>query len=180
LPGLVDRSEDIEPNIDYLLAQFGAENGQMVRFNKEARERYMQFAMSPEARWSGNFRDLSASMLRMATLAEAGRITDTIVQDETQRLKRLWHHYVDQAADHEDVDLETVMGREAAEQLDLFDAMQLKAVIGVCRRSKSLSDAGRKLFAVSRSAKERPNDADRLKKYLAKFSLSWDGLQQVV
>ena len=179
LPGLVDRAEDIEPNIDYLLSQFGAEHGQMVRFNKEARERYMQFAMSPEARWVGNFRDLSASMLRMATLAEAGRITDAIVQDETKRLKRLWHHYADQGVDEDDVDLEAVMGREAMEQLDLFDAMQLKAVIGLCSRSKSLSDAGRKLFAVSRSAKERPNDADRLKKYLAKFSLSWDGLQQV-
>jgi transcriptional regulatory protein RtcR len=178
LPGLVDRSEDIEPNIDYLLAQFGAENGQMVRFNKEARERYMQFAMSPEARWVGNFRDLSASMLRMATLAEAGRITDAIVQDETKRLKRLWHPYAEGNNGLDDVDLEAVMGREAVEQLDLFDAMQLRVVIGVCRQSKSLSDAGRKLFAVSRTAKDRPNDADRLKKYLARFSLSWDGLQQ--
>jgi transcriptional regulatory protein RtcR len=64
---------------------------------------------------------------RPRTLAEAGRITDSIVQDEMTRLKRLWHHYTDQAVDHEDVDLETVMGREAEEQLDLFDAMQLKA-----------------------------------------------------
>jgi transcriptional regulatory protein RtcR len=69
------------------------------------------------------------------------------------------------------------MGRDAVERLDLFDAVQLKAVVSVCRRSKSLSDAGRKLFAASRSAKEKPNDADRLKKYLAKFALSWDGLQ---
>jgi transcriptional regulatory protein RtcR len=176
LPGLVDRPEDIEPNIDYLLAQFGAEHGQMVRFNKEARERYMQFAMSPEARWVGNFRDLSASVLRMATLAEAGRITDAIVRHETGRLRRLWHHYADHTIDGDDVDLDSLLGRDAAERLDLFDAMQLKAVIGICRRSKSLSDAGRKLFAVSRSAKEKPNDADRLKKYLAKFSLSWDGL----
>jgi len=178
LPGLVDRPEDIEPNIDYLLAQFGAENGQMVRFNKEARERYMQFATSTEAQWVGNFRDLSASVLRMATLVESGRITDNIVQDETKRLKRLWHHYSNQTVDPYEVDLETVMDREAVEQLDLFDAIQLKTVIGICHQSKSLSDAGRKLFAVSRSAKERPNDADRLKKYLAKFSLSWDGLQQ--
>jgi transcriptional regulatory protein RtcR len=28
-----------------------------------------------------------------------------------------------------------------------------------------------------RMMKEKPNDADRLKKYLAKFSLSWDGVQ---
>jgi transcriptional regulatory protein RtcR len=178
LPGLVDRSEDIEPNIEYFLTQFSAENGQLVRFNKEARERYMGFATSAQARWCGNFRDLSASVLRMATLAQAGRITDQIVGDETKRLMRLWHHHQDRAADSGTMELETFIGREAAEQLDLFDAMQLKSVIGICLRSKSLSDAGRKLFAVSRSAKEKPNDADRLKKYLAKHSLSWDGLHE--
>jgi transcriptional regulatory protein RtcR len=36
LPGLRERAEDIEPNIDYLLAQLGQELGQVVRFNKEA------------------------------------------------------------------------------------------------------------------------------------------------
>ncbi|WP_309243381.1 hypothetical protein [Caballeronia sp. CLC5] len=66
------------------------------------------------------------------------------------------------------------MGEEAARQLDLFDAVQLQSVIRVCRQSRSLSDAGRTLFAVSRSAKEKPNDADRLKKYLARFGLAWD------
>jgi transcriptional regulatory protein RtcR len=178
LPGLVDRPEDIEPNIEFFLAQFGAENGQMVRFNREARERYMRFATSPDARWSGNFRDLSASVLRMATLAEAGRITDGIVDDETRRLRRLWQHHGRSVDDTAGVDLEAFMDPETAARLDLFDAMQLQSVIAVCRRSKSLSDAGRKLFAVSRSAKEKPNDADRLKKYLAKFALSWDRLHE--
>ena len=175
LPGLVERSEDIEPNIDYLLTQFSAENGQMVRFNKEAREHYMRFAMSAEALWAGNFRDLSASVTRMATLADSGRITDAIVSDETARLKKLWHHYA-RTAEQNDVDLEDLMSESDFQELDLFDAMQLQAVIGVCRQSKSISDAGRKLFAASRSAKAKPNDADRLKKYLAKFGLSWDGL----
>ena len=176
LPGLIDRSEDVEPNIDYLLAQFSAENGQMVRFNKEARERYMRFAMSAEALWAGNFRDLSASMMRMATLADAGRITDAIVSDEIIRLKRLWHHYSQPQTEPNGVDLEDVLGEAELAGMDLFDAMQLKAVIDVCRRSKSMSDAGRKLFAASRGAKAKPNDADRLKKYLARFELSWDGL----
>lgn len=176
LPGLVDRSEDVEPNIDYLLAQFSSENGQMVRLNKEARERYMRFAMSSEALWRGNFRDLSASVTRMATLADAGRITDAIVVDETTRLKRLWHHYSLPAIESGNVVLEDVLSNADVEKLDLFDAMQLKAVLGICLQSKTLSDAGRKLFAASRSAKANPNDADRLKKYLAKFNLTWDAL----
>ncbi len=174
LPGLKDRAEDIEPNIDYLLAQFSAEHGEQARFNKQARERFMDFAMAPDALWVGNFRDLSASVTRMATLAEAGRITDDIVSAETRRLQRLWQHHGKDASD--DLDLAHFMDVDAVAQLDLFDAMQLKAVIQVCRQARSLSDAGRKLFAVSRDAKAKPNDADRLKKYLARFGLAWDGL----
>lgn len=174
LPGLIDRPEDIEPNLEYLLTQFSAENGHMVRFNKEARERYMKFAMSPEALWAGNFRDLSASVIRMATLADAGRITDHIVNDEMVRLNRLWNHHAQRPAAGEEIELDEYLGREDTEKIDLFDAAQLRTVIQVCRQSRSLSDAGRKLFAVSRTAKAKTNDADRLKKYLAKFQLNWE------
>ena len=62
LPSLAQRPEDIEPNLEYLLAQYGAETGERVRFNKEARERFMRFAASPSAAWKGNFRDLSAAV----------------------------------------------------------------------------------------------------------------------
>lgn len=172
LPGLHDRAEDIEPNLDYLLAQF-SEQGQMVRFNREARARYMRFARAPEARWSGNFRDLWASVTRMATLAQSGRINEAIVGDEIVRLQQLWRPYAGHGSP-QTTSLEALMGREAASGLDLFDAMQLEAVIKVCRQSKTMSDAGRTLYGVSRQAKSKPNDADRLKKYLARFSLDWE------
>jgi len=177
LPGLVERSEDIEPNLDYLLREFGAEHGHMVRFNKEARERYMRFAMSPDARWAGNFRDLSASITRMATLAESGRINDAIVEGEIARLRQLWRPLA-AASGAPSADLDALLGADAAARLDQFDALQLQAVVGVCRQSASLSDAGRRLFAVSREAKRQPNDADRLKKYLARFDLSWDDVRR--
>lgn len=175
LPGLAARLEDIEPNLAYLLAQFSQENGQMVRFNKEARERYMRFATSPDALWAGNFRDLSASVTRMATLAEAGGIGEAVVSGEIERLRRQWARPAGPAEQGE-LELAGIMGEEAAATLDLFDATQLAAVIQVCRQSKTLSDAGRKLFNVSRAAKARPNDADRLKKYLARFGLDWEAV----
>jgi transcriptional regulatory protein RtcR len=40
--------------------------------------------------------------------------------------------------------------------------------------SRSLSEAGRMLFTVSRQAKAKANDADRLRKYLARFGLTWE------
>ena len=175
LPGLAERPEDIEPNLAFLLTQFSQENGQAVRFNKEARERYMRFAMSSDAAWTGNFRDLSASVTRMATLADAGGISEAIVGAETARLQQLWRHH-QRGPVSEEIDLATLLGADAAAQLDLFDAMQLRAVISVCRQSRSLSDAGRKLYDVSRAAKAKPNDADRLKKYLARFGLDWNQL----
>jgi transcriptional regulatory protein RtcR len=97
-----------------------------------------------------------------------------MVDDEITRLRRLWQRTA--RHDGDGVDLGEVIGTAAVSQLDLFDALQLSAVIKVCRQSKSLSDAGRQLYAVSRDAKSKPNDADRLKKYLARYDLAWDQL----
>jgi transcriptional regulatory protein RtcR len=166
LPSLAARPEDIEPNVDFELARHADAHGKQVRFNAEARRRYLAFATSPQARWNGNFRELSASVTRMATLAEAGRINEAGVQEEIARLRAAWHGNV--VLD----ECERVLG-DAAAQLDLFDRAQLNAVLQVCRRSASLSDAGRTLFAVSRAGKKLPNDADRLRKYLARFGLDW-------
>lgn len=173
LPGLRERPEDIEPNLDYLLTRFSEENAQMVRLNREARNRYMRFATSPDALWTGNFRDLLASVTRMATLADSGNITEAIVQGEIGRLQGLWQR-VRRPEQDSTVELARLIGSDAAAGLDLFDALQLSQVVAVCRQSRSLSDAGRKLFGVSREAKAKPNDADRLRKYLHRFGLGWD------
>jgi transcriptional regulatory protein RtcR len=141
-----------------------------VRFNVEARRRYLTFAMSPEARWAGNFRELTASVTRMATLADAGRITEDNVREEIGRLRATWSN------DGSDDDVARVMGDRAIE-LDLFDRCQLNAVIGVCRNAGNLSEAGRALFAFSRREKKQANDADRLRKYLARFGLEFDSLR---
>lgn len=170
LPGLRDRHEDIAPNLDYELARYARTAGTAVTFNKEAREAYLRFAVSGEAKWLANFRDLGASVTRMATLSLSGRINEETVAEEIERLKGRWVR--DRAGD-EDV-LQRLLPPERLQQLDLFDRAQLIAVVAVCRNARSLSDAGRQLFAVSRLAKASANDADRLKKYLARFGLSWD------
>ncbi|MDB5806680.1 MAG: sigma-54 interacting protein [Betaproteobacteria bacterium] len=171
LPGLAQRAEDIAPNIDYLLARHSEEAGAQARFNTEARERYLRFAASAEAPWRGNFRDLSASITRMATLAEGGRIGDAQVTGEIERLRAQWA--IEAGEPRAPADLEALLGAPALEQIDLFDQMQLANVISVCRAERNLSQAGRRLFAASRRAKESANDADRLRKYLSRFGLDW-------
>ena len=181
LPGLAQRVEDIEPNIDHLLALHAAQTHRTERFNAEARQRYLQFAQSPAALWSGNFRDLHASVTRLATLSASGRITETLVDAEISRLQWLW-----QRPDDADTPtpaaatpaLEDLLPADAIAQIDLFDQMQLQSVIQVCRASASLSDAGRQLFQASRAQRSAVNDADRLRKYLHKFGLDWVAITQ--
>jgi transcriptional regulatory protein RtcR len=67
-----------------------------------------------------------------------------------------------------------ILSAEQVAQIDEFDRIQLQGVIEVCQKSKSMADAGRRLFSVSREQRQTTNDSDRVKKYLAKFALSWD------
>ena len=173
LPGLAGRREDIEPNLEFELERHAREQGRLVRFNLEARRRYLAFATSVEAAWSGNFRELSASVTRMATLADSGRIDEALVDEELSRLRRAWAGPAETSG--ADELLRSLLG-ERLEQLDLFDRLQLPGVIALCRQASSLSEAGRQLFAVSRQGKSQPNDADRLRKYLARFGLDWKSL----
>jgi len=176
LPGLRNRSEDIEPNLDFELDRFAEKAGRRVTFSKEARERFLSFALSPAALWAGNFRDLNAAVARMATLAPGGRISNQAVDEETRRLSGTWHK--PEAAKHDD-ELGQFLTPKELEELDLFDRAQLAFVVDVCRRSRSLSEAGRSLFGASRARKSISNDADRLRKYLGRFGLEFSQIQNL-
>lgn len=167
LPGLAERHEDIEPNLDYELERFAGRNSLRATMSSEVREQFLKFACRPESRWSANFRDLNASVTRMATLAPGGRITQEILDAELQRLQRSWS-----GGGGADDPLKDILPADELEAMDLFDRAQLAFVVGVCRESSSLSEAGRRLFGATREKRKVVNDADRLRKYLARFGLS--------
>jgi transcriptional regulatory protein RtcR len=176
LPGLKDRAEDIEPNLDFELDRFAERVGRRVTFSKEARDKFLAFALSPTANWSGNFRDLSAAVARMATLAPGGRISTPIVDEEIKRLLASWGDPADLRPSSL---LDELLRPKELENLDFFDRAQLAIVVDVCRHSRSLSEAGRTLFGASRARKTFSNDADRLRKYLARFGIEFSGIQQL-
>ncbi|EDM76642.1 sigma-54 dependent transcriptional regulator RtcR [Plesiocystis pacifica SIR-1] len=198
LPALRERPEDIEPNLDYELDRWRERGRGRVSFNREARARFLAFARSEAATWPGNFRDFSAAVERMATLAEGGRIDEALVEEELERLRRQWRRPDPAAAatsgsgsgtptpssgpapgpqpragQTATLDLADFLDAEALEQLDRFDRVQLTDVIGLCRASATASAAGRALFSASRARRRSVNDADRLRKYLARFGLSF-------
>jgi transcriptional regulatory protein RtcR len=170
LPGLHDRPEDVEPNLQYELDQYAQRNGTRVTFNKEARTRFLDFALSSAASWRGNFRDLNAAVARMATLSSGGRITVEAAEEEIERLKYSWGGQGGGSFPT----LHSLLTEEQIAEIDHFDLVQLEEVVAVCRNSSSLSDAGRKLFDRSRARKASSNDADRLRKYLMRFELDWE------
>lgn len=178
LPGLKERLEDIEPNIQYELNRYEELNGIHVTFSKEARELFLEFAVSPEALWCSNFRDLNGALIRMCTLAPGGRITKEICLEEIQRLKANWY-IPGEVPQEQDRFLEDLLKQKSIGPLDLFDRIQLEYVINTCRSARSLSEAGRILFSQSRLKKSKSNDADRLAKYLAKFLITWNDIHRL-
>jgi transcriptional regulatory protein RtcR len=170
LPGLCDRHEDIEPNLQFELDQYAEKTGTRVTFNREARNRFLDFALSPSAIWKGNFRDLNAAVARMSTLCSGGRVSVEIVEEEIARLNSGWR--TERRSDASQA-LTRLLSEEQNAELDLFDRLQLEQVVAICQRSRTISEAGRQLFNCSRTQKATPNDADRLRKYLARFGLDW-------
>lgn len=143
---------------------------------KEARKALLDFALGPSAKCTGNFRDLNAAVVRMATLAQGGRISVEIVEEEIGRLNATWTALEEQARSEEF--LSQILSVQALDEIDLFDRVQLAHVIQVCRDSRSMSEASRQLFDASRTRKTSTNDADRLRKYLARFGIEWNQIVQ--
>ena len=186
MPALRERPEDIAPNLDYELERVGAELGHRASISKPARDRFLGFALG-EATWRANFRDFGAAIRRMVTLSDGGRIAEADVDVELDRLRTAWRSLgapsasgdaaaASSAANGHD-GLAALLGADGAAALDRFDRVQLADVVAVCRASPSLSSAGRTLFAASRQGKRSSNDADRLRKYLARFGLRFEAIR---
>ncbi len=175
LLGLKDRPEDIEPNLMYELENVSRKLGKLVRMNKEAKVAFLKDATSSKAQWTSNFRDLSGAATRMAVLSDSGRITKELVDAELKRLHDSWQE--DAQADDDLKVVRSVLG-DKAEDLDLFDIPQLALVIRTCRKAKTMSEAGRTLFAASFKKRTTTNDSDRLRKYLAGFGVTWKSVTQ--
>lgn len=179
LPSLKDRYEDIEPNIKYELTRYAQNTNQKVSFNNTAKSKYLAFSLSLYAEWKANFRDLNSSITRMATLSTGGRITQEIVDNEIQRLQVDWsgsNKAGSISSNSDDAILQKTLDKESYENIDVFEKAQLAQVIRVCKESKSMADAGRKLFDKSRLQKSASNDSQRLKVYLKKYDLEFKAL----
>jgi transcriptional regulatory protein RtcR len=167
LPGLAERPEDVEPNLDFELERVARELGVHISISREARESFLEFAL--EASWPGNFRDLAAAVTRMATLAEGGRISEADVEFEVEQLRDAWGSSGNQELNR-NPRIEAIL---AERSLDRFERVQLADVLQVVEATDSMAEAGRVLYAESRALKANPNDSDRIRKFLARFDMDY-------
>lgn len=189
LPALKDRREDIPANIEFELAQIASSTGKRVQFNQEAYQRFISFAQAPTTLWPGNFRDLSAAINRMSTLANGARIAVVDVEEEIARLQQSWCHGTQFAApvsnlaapvwlQQAQVLLTSMLADSEYRDLDPVEQVELAYVVSVAASCQSMAEAGRQLYAVSRTQKSSQNDSARLQKYLGRFGLTWQRLKQ--
>lgn len=175
LPGLAERKEDIPANIDYELEKYQEKYGEAIRFNSEAKKRYIDFATAPETPWKANFRDLNASITRMATLSDGGRINTENVINEIENLNYLWHSNSDYRADP--VELDELVAKDVLEKMDYIEKIELSAVINMCKKSKDAATASRALYDKSRLRRKTRNDSHRLLQYLKKYDIHFDDIK---
>ncbi len=179
LPSLGERLEDIEPNLDFELEKQNKETDLPVDFSKAARKRFIDFASSPSAAWTANFRDFKAAIARLRTLATRGRIGTQNVDTEIMRLQKHWENLEGAKVSDPAPNSLLVLGEAKVRTLDPFELAQLEYVLEVCRRPKilTLADAGRFLFSKSRTQKTSTNDSKRVSEYLKRFDLNWQTVQ---
>lgn len=175
LPGLKDRIEDLEPNLDHELQKYERSHGTHVTFNREARKTYVDFGCSPEAEWTGNFRDLNASVIRMSTLCEGGRITVNEVREEIKTLRYRWQGTKTKPL--KQIKLIDFLPASDVEMLDYIEQVELITIIEKCLECSSAAEAGRQLYNVSRTLKKSSNDSHRLTVFLKKHGLTFDEIR---
>ena len=108
----------------------------------------------------------------MATLADGGRITIELVEEEIARYKAA--NNVNTSSLSEDtIDISELISNDIYNSLDEFELVQLSHVVKVCKESSSAAAAAKRLFANSIKEKSSTNNSDRLVKYLAKFGLKF-------
>lgn len=76
--------------------------------------------------------------------------------------------------------METLLSRETVEQLEPLEKVQLTEALRICAASRTMADAGRRLFATGGAARETKtiNYSDRMRKYLSRYGIGWEQIHQ--
>jgi len=114
----------------------------------------------------------------MGVLSEGGRIDEENVAQEVGRLKNDWDDGLASSSSQLSLmpRVESLIGFNEAASLDLYDHILINGIAEVCANSRSMAEAGRKLFNHSRTQKASTNDSHRIKQILDKYGIRFQDL----
>ena len=135
LPGIRDLPKDFQDNVDHEMKQNNSEEFHkgnahpfQVFFEDAAKASYNAFGISPEALWTGNFRDLKFSIRRLATKARLreSSITLEMVLEEIDHLRKIWGYPKQKTEANPDEILATLerMAHSQYSDRNLLDALE--------------------------------------------------------
>ncbi len=157
LLGLVERHEDIEPNIAFELEQFKKEIGRngngAKQFHGKPLEEFLAYAKTIP--FEGNFRELHRMIWRMATLAKGDEISIADVEAEIARHAKETANPGDDKKTKNATDnpegkdpLQGLVEDVKIEELEKEDPLALlllREVVRICHKSKNAATAGREI-----------------------------------
>ncbi len=114
----------------------------------------------------------------MGVLSEGGRIDEQNISQEIQRLINDWGNSPESGLSSVSLSTKTeaLIGVKEAQSLDLYDHIFINGIAEVCANSRSMAQAGRKLFNHSRTQKASTNDSHRIKQLLDKYGIRFQDL----
>jgi transcriptional regulatory protein RtcR len=154
-------------------------------FTPGAKEKFLQFAESPEAAWSGNYRDLWSAVERMSVLGAAakdGVVTEAVAEKEIKRLRGEWKRGRSKnAADDTVEEYLRIAEQHLAEKpsgrpLNGLERAELSYVINVCRKHRTLTAAAKEVYEPSRNDS---NLSSKLRAFLNKYGLTFEDFHPV-
>jgi len=172
LPGLAERPDDIEPNLDKELSN------NKKGMTEKARKVFLDFAKSYS--WPGNFREFNKVLHRAATLSEGPYISPSVIEQEISRIRQkvsIPRHETDNKKETDDssqieCQAKQLLGDDYSLKMEPLELKKLYYIIQVCLHSTNISEAGRKLYGHSN------NDAQKLSRYLKKMGISFADIKR--
>ena len=148
--------------------EFKESEKQGVDFLKDPLKLYTKFALSKEAIWRGNYRDLRDSLKRLILLSDGKYITAEQVKKEIEELKFRWGKWDKETEQFSYI--KKYVDRKIVYKMDYITKIELEEYIKICTHSKSMRTAGKQLYGADINI----NYSDRVTKYLKKYDLDFE------
>jgi transcriptional regulatory protein RtcR len=179
LPPLRERKEELKSELEKQI-----EENKTVIFDNKEKQYFLKFALAPETKWLGNWRDFNNILKRIfirSGITQNKKVTKEILDKEITELRITWSkHNRTETKTTNDINKNSLnpndykndiyyqrlcdeFGKDKVEQIHPAEILQLLAVLRVCKGKKGASKVGEILYP------NASNKSDKMKKFFEHF-----------